>query len=192
MKVSKATLIGFAILIPVGALIAININSNDSSNSSSTVEASQKKQRVRTSRSRQKTHTKQHISSVASRRPRSESDSAVAVDPATLLAEREAAIEKMDDASTSYDPAQLPIIQPYLESSDPKLREAAIDAMINLGDAAAAPMLRDAAAKLKSDLEAKKMNEAADYLELPSANFKEISEMFKKRREQRAKEAESE
>lgn len=192
MKVSKATLIGFAILVVVLAFIAISAPSNDPVDSSSTVEASQKKQRVRTSRSRQKTHTKQHISSVASRRPRSESDSAVAVDPATLLAEREAAIEKMDDASTSYDPAQLPIIQPYLESSDPKLREAAIDAMINLGDAAAAPMLRDAAAKLKSDLEAKKMNEAADYLELPSANFKEISEMFKKRREQRAKEAESE
>lgn len=105
-----------------------------------------------------------------------------AADLPTSEADREEAIEKMQDAATSYDPKELSVIRPYLESDDPKLREAAVDAMIVLGDASAGPMLRDAAKKLDSAEESKKMIKAADYVELPSASFKQISELLKKRK----------
>lgn len=97
---------------------------------------------------------------------------------------RDAAIEKMQDASTRYDAAELPVIQPYLTSPDPELRAAAVDAMIVLGDASAGPMLRKAAKSLASTEEAEKMTAAADYVELPSGDFKEISEQSRKRREE--------
>jgi len=100
-----------------------------------------------------------------------------------IKAARDAAIEKIQEASTSYDPAELPVIRPYLESRDPDLRAAAVDAMIVLGDASAGPMLREAARKLESPEEAKAMEQAADYIELPSANLKQISETLKKRKE---------
>ncbi|OYU46344.1 MAG: hypothetical protein CFE44_02600 [Burkholderiales bacterium PBB4] len=96
---------------------------------------------------------------------------------------RTEAIEKMQEASTSYDPAELPVIRPYLVHPDPKLRAAAVDAILVLGDASAGPMLREAARTLSSAEEAKKMEQAADYIELPPANLKEITEMMKKRRE---------
>ena len=109
------------------------------------------------------------------------------LNPEIVAAAREAAIEKMDEASTSYDPAKLPVIQPFLESEDPLLRDAAVDAMVVLGDASAGPMLRAAAKKLDSDLEAQKMREAAEYIELPPANLKEISEMLKKNKRENSK-----
>lgn len=189
MKVSKAKLAGLAILLVVVAIIAVNLFSSDPSDESASLAPTERTQRDGSAR-QQKRVSKQG-SSVVSRK-RSDSDGTAAVDSATVAAEREAAIEKMNEASTSYDAAELPIIRPYLESSDPELREAAIDAMINLGDASAGPMLREAAQKLDSDIEAKKMMDAADYVELPSANFKEISELFKKRREEKKRRQEEE
>ena len=110
---------------------------------------------------------------------------------AELEKRRAEAIEKMHEAATSYDAAELPVIQPYLESSDPKMRAAAVDAMIVLGDASAGPMLREAAKKLESEDEAKKMEKAAAYIELPPVNVKDISENMKKIKDARkAKEKE--
>jgi hypothetical protein len=97
---------------------------------------------------------------------------------------RAAAIEKMQEASTTYDAAQLPVIQPYLVSPDPELRAAAVDAMIVLGDASAGAMIREAAKSMTSLDEVKKMENAADYAELPPVDFKKM----KKRKA--AKEAE--
>jgi hypothetical protein len=122
-------------------------------------------------------------------KPLNSAGESAAVDPlptdpnlaaAELEKRRELAIEKMHEASISYDAAELPVIQPYLESPDPQLRAAAVDAMVVLGDASAGPMLRDAAKKLKSEEEAKKMEKAADYIELPPASVKDISENMKK------------
>ncbi len=93
----------------------------------------------------------------------------------TPAAAKDAAMEKMNDAATTYDPAQLAVIRPYLASADPELRAAAVDAMIVLGDASAGAMLREAAARLQSEEEAQSMMEAADYVELPPANLKELT-----------------
>jgi hypothetical protein len=105
------------------------------------------------------------------------------IDPAEAEKIRVEALEKIHDASVSYDPAELPVIRPYLLSSDPELRAAAVDAMIVLGDASAGPMLREAAKSLASEEEAKQMLKAADYVELPPANIKEVAEKMRKNRE---------
>ncbi len=95
---------------------------------------------------------------------------------------RAEALEKIEEASTSYDPAQLPVIRPYLIHPDPALRAAAVNGMLVLGDASAGPMLREAARTLSSPEEAKKMEEAANYVELPSANLKKHAERAKERK----------
>ena len=96
---------------------------------------------------------------------------------------REEALEKMQEASVTYDAAELPIIRPYLESSDPVLRSAAVDAMLVLGDAAAGPMLREAAKNLESEDEAKQMIKAADYIELPPADIKAMADQIRNNRD---------
>lgn len=103
-------------------------------------------------------------------------------DPDALSVDREAIIEKIQDAATSYDPRELSVIRPHLVSDDPEIRDAAVNAMIVLGDASAGPMLREAAKKVSSAEESKKMVAAADYVELPSASFKEMSDQMKKSR----------
>ena len=100
-------------------------------------------------------------------------------------AAREVILEKMHFAATSYDAAELPVIRPYLESPDPELRAAAVDAMLLLGDSSAGWMLREAAKRLGSVEEQKVMNEAAEYIEMPPANLTKIGEMMKKREEER-------
>lgn len=91
---------------------------------------------------------------------------------------RDAVIEKMHDAATTYDKAQLPVIQPYLVNPDPELRAAAADCMIILGDASAGPMLREAAKRVDSDLEAKDLEKKADYVELPPIDIKKAAKLF--------------
>ena len=91
-----------------------------------------------------------------------------------VLESKEAAIEQLQEVATTYDPAGLPKIRGYLANSDPELRAAAVNAMIVIGDASAGPMLREAARKLASVEEAKTMEEAANYVELPSADLKEL------------------
>ncbi|MEO8616643.1 MAG: HEAT repeat domain-containing protein [Luteolibacter sp.] len=98
---------------------------------------------------------------------------------AAIAQAREAAIDQMHDAATTYDKAQLPVIQPYLVDPDPELRAAAADCMIILGDASAGPMLREAAKKMDSAEEAKDLEKKADYVELPPIDIKKASKLFK-------------
>ena len=83
--------------------------------------------------------------------------------------DREVIRESIHAASISYDPADLPRIQPYLSHPDPEIREAALNGILVLGHAAGAPLLRDAAKRATSPKEAALLLEKADYLELPSA-----------------------
>ena len=183
MNYSKPTFVGLGILLIAIALIAVNFFPSNEPDGAVATTHSEKKHRKKKS-TPQKQFQNPHSSTASTNRNK---PTVTEADSATQVAEREAAIEKMDEASTSYDPAELPIIRPYLESADPLLREAAVNAMIVLGDASAGPMLREAAQKLPSSEESKKMMEAADYVELPSANLKEISEMLKKRKEENRK-----
>lgn len=80
-------------------------------------------------------------------------------------------LEAIHEASISYDAKELPKIQPHLIHPDPEVRAAALDGVLTLGDAAGAPLLRQAASTLKDPREAVKYLEAADYLELPSGSL---------------------
>lgn len=79
--------------------------------------------------------------------------------------------EVIHDAAVSYDAKELSKIQPYLLHADPEIRAAALQGMIDLGDAAAGPLLRAAAPLAPSPAEAKALREAADFVELPSATL---------------------
>jgi hypothetical protein len=78
---------------------------------------------------------------------------------------KQKALEEIQLASISYDPAELPKMQPYLLHSDPEIREAALNGFV---DAQGAPLLRNAARQLTDPKEAAKYLEKADWLELPS------------------------
>lgn len=90
---------------------------------------------------------------------------------------KEDTIEKIHDAATTYDAAYLPVIQPYLRDADPEIRQEAVDAMIILGSADAAPLLRDAAKTLTTAEEMKIMLDAAEYLELPEVDLNDLRQL---------------
>lgn len=80
-------------------------------------------------------------------------------------------LEAIQEASISYDAKELPKIQPHLIHPDAEVRAAALDGVLVLGDAAGAPLLRQAASTLKDPREAVKYLDAAEYLELPSGSL---------------------
>jgi hypothetical protein len=88
--------------------------------------------------------------------------------------EVEELINELEEAATSYDAEELPLLEAYLYDPDPEIREAALDGMLTLGAAEASPVLRKAAENAYSPHEAVAMLEAADYLELPSGTLPPI------------------
>jgi len=98
-------------------------------------------------------------------------------------------LDSIQSASVSYDPSELPRIQPYLTHSDPEVREAALNGIVVLGHAAGSPMLRDAANRLKNPIEAAEFLKKADYLELPSAPIRLLRQKFERQSNERQSEA---
>lgn len=98
---------------------------------------------------------------------------------ASLLSKQEEALAFLHDTSVTYDPAELPKIQPYLLSLDTEVQKAAIDAMVVLGDSAAAPMLREASRQTMDTNAVMEMLKAADYLELPPMDIKKMAALLK-------------
>ena len=96
-------------------------------------------------------------------------------DPAAQAAARQEIIQQLQEVAVTYDPAQLPVIQPYLVDADPALRSAAVNAMMVMGETSAAPMLRNAAKLLASSDEAKMYERKAAYLELPPIASEELA-----------------
>jgi hypothetical protein len=72
-------------------------------------------------------------------------------------------LEKIEAADT------LASLEPYLHSTVPEIRAAAVNAMIRIGDSAAVPLLEAAASGLP-EKEAAPLLEAARFLELPDAS----------------------
>lgn len=95
--------------------------------------------------------------------------------PEEIAAARETILGKIQDAAVSYDAAELPKIEPYLLHPDQEIRQAAMNGMITLGDKAAGPLLRKAAASAPTPQEAVALMEAADYVELPPAKLRRRS-----------------
>jgi len=91
--------------------------------------------------------------------------------PALTDEERATILNEIEQSSVTYDAKALPSIEPYLLHPDPEVRQAAMNGMIVLGDAAAGPLLRNAAGKAPNPKEAVALGEAADYIELPSGTF---------------------
>jgi hypothetical protein len=85
--------------------------------------------------------------------------------------QRREILGKIEQASVTYDPKGLPLLEPYLLHPDPEVRTAALNGMIVLGEAGGAPLLREAAKKASTPKEAVALTEAADYLELPAGSF---------------------
>lgn len=173
----RITFFGVGILLVAALIISLELFSKDENNKNSNPADEGKAQTDRVSK-RQSDLRERGNGGETERNGIEVVDS----DSLTVSADRDAILEKMQDAATSYDPAELPVIRPYLESPDPVIRDAAVDAMIVLGDASAGRMLREAAKKMSSAEESSKMEKAADYVELPSASLKDI---FKKRKENR-------
>jgi hypothetical protein len=101
-------------------------------------------------------------------RPEPEKNEVLIEPPAT----QETILGQIEDASVTYDAKALPLIEPYLLNPDPVVREAAKNGMINLGDAAAGPLLREASRHAYTPQEAVALSEAADYVELPPASVR--------------------
>lgn len=104
------------------------------------------------------------------------------VKPGEPLASQEVILKKIEDAAVTYDAKALPQIEPYLSHADAEIREAAKNGMINLGDAAAGPLLRKAAKNAPTPQEAVALLEAADYVELPSGRVLLDKDAIKTRR----------
>jgi hypothetical protein len=81
---------------------------------------------------------------------------------------REEARTLIDAAVVTYSPEGVKTIRPYLLDADPEIRGMARDAMVQLGEQDAIPLLRDAALHLKEQAEIASLHEAADLLALPA------------------------
>jgi hypothetical protein len=91
---------------------------------------------------------------------------------------RDRLIEEITAAYTTYEPTALPKIAPFLRHSDAEIRSLARDAVVQVGHADGAKLLRDAAKTARDPREAVAFLDAAEYLELPPAP--PVSGTFKK------------
>ena len=86
---------------------------------------------------------------------------------AAPLLNGDAAQEAITSLAVTYDAASVPALARYLSHSDPEIRAAARDGLVQLGERAAIPFL-EAAAKTAPADEAKELREAAEFLALPT------------------------
>ena len=77
-------------------------------------------------------------------------------------------LEAIHLASISCDQVVLDHTQPHLARPEPELREPALNGVVVLGHAQGAPLLREAARRLTDSKEIARLQEKADWLELPS------------------------
>lgn len=69
--------------------------------------------------------------------------------------------------ATTYDPANIPAIAKSLSHSDATVREAARQALIQIGDRSAIPHLKAAKTAARDPEEAESLRETIEFLELP-------------------------
>lgn len=75
--------------------------------------------------------------------------------------------DTLQQLASTYDKTQIPAIAAYLRHSDHRVRDSAINSLIQLGDAAAVPYLESAAQTAEPE-EKKRLQEAVTFLKLPS------------------------
>ncbi len=91
--------------------------------------------------------------------------------PTPSQSEKERILEQVHEAAVTYDPASLPMIAPHLNSPDPDVRMEAMNAVVTLGDAAGAPLLRAQAVKETDEARKSELLRLANWLELPPAKL---------------------
>ena len=89
-------------------------------------------------------------------------------EPDALPASADADIARIESAVASGQADALPVVAAYLTHSEPAVRSAAREGMLQMGLEEAAPLLREAAGKSKDPREAILLLDAADFLALPS------------------------
>lgn len=85
---------------------------------------------------------------------------------------RDEVLQEIQSAVITYAPEGVKPIAAHLLDSDPEIRESARQGLVQLGEAGAIPLLREAARQL-DETEAKACLEAASFLELPSWSLTE-------------------
>ena len=83
------------------------------------------------------------------------------------IARIDAAVNTLQELSATYDAKSLPKMEPFLYSDEPAIREAALNAIVNLGDEAGAEILRRAARSMVDPKEELDALEKAAFLRLP-------------------------
>jgi len=96
-------------------------------------------------------------------------EAAVALHPAT--GEKAAVYAQIHEAMVTYSPEGVKALEPILANAEPEIREAAINAIIQIGEKSGADALRRAARKTKVLREKMRMLEAAEFIELPPIEF---------------------
>lgn len=76
-------------------------------------------------------------------------------------------VDELEALAMNQDADSLQAILAELTNADPEIRAAARKAAVQFGDRAAAPELRDVAARIEDVDEKRALLEAADFLELP-------------------------
>lgn len=98
--------------------------------------------------------------------------------PAVDPARQSEAVAVIQEAVVTYSPAGVAAIRPFLKDPDPAIRQAARDGLVQLGEADAVPILREAALQAQDPGEVASLREAADLLALPawseSAEVREV------------------
>ncbi|MCU0793882.1 MAG: hypothetical protein MUE42_13750 [Opitutaceae bacterium] len=107
-------------------------------------------------------------------------------DPATTAS----SLAAIEAAMRTYSAGALPVLGGYLRHGDAEVRRAAREAMVQLGLAEGAGVLREAADTAADPQEALAMLDAAELLELPSVE-RLTPEMIESRRRSRAAAAEA-
>lgn len=75
--------------------------------------------------------------------------------------------DTLQQLASTYDPSQIPTIAGYLRHADPRVRDTAINSLVQLGEASAVPYLESAAQTADPETK-KRLQEAVTFLKLPS------------------------
>lgn len=114
--------------------------------------------------SRQVAKPQPMFAKLSERKNRGRTTGTAEADPEHLATAR-AAIQA---AAIRYEPTAVKDIRPWLLDADPRVRQAARDGLVMLGESDAVPFLRDAASRLEDPAEIASFHEAADLLSLPA------------------------
>lgn len=85
---------------------------------------------------------------------------------------------RINEAMTTYSEEGLPVLKPYLTHSDPEIRDAAVEAIVQLAVPTGAEVLRDAARKAATSEEQIRMLQGAEFLELPRLPLDQLKKMM--------------